>query len=73
MGGYYDPLLRDYEQSGFGYQDYKGFDNWGQNLFSIEKCLGFSCNNESAQLIGYTEAGWANIHDVASWTKRQMS
>ena len=68
--GYYNPLLRKYEKRGFGYQDYRGFENWGQSLLSIKKCIELPDNNMSAKLIGYTEAGWANRQDVASWTKK---
>jgi len=69
-GGYYDQMLNEYLNIGFGYQDYKGYKNWGQNLFSIQKIAELSQHTKNARLVNYSEAGWANIHDVAVWTKR---
>lgn len=68
-GGYYEQLLEDYRHTGFGYQDYKGFVNWGQNLFSVGKVAELAEGHDRARLIGYKEWGWANIHDVAVWSK----
>lgn len=70
QGGYYRQLLDDYVRDGFGYQDYKGFVSWGQNLFSIARVVGLAGDEQRARLVGYKEAGWANIHDVAVWTKK---
>lgn len=68
-GGYYDKVLEDYRETGFGYQDYKGFHNWGQNLVSFAKIGELSGDTPDARLACFAEAGWANIHDVGVWTK----
>ncbi len=70
--GYYDPMIRDYLETGFGYQIYKHFTSWGQNLSSIARVteLGAGPEADAAQLVGYKEAGWADIQDVAIWTRR---
>lgn len=69
MGGYYDPMLADYRATGFGYQDYKGFSNWGQNLFTPGKIAELADGAPNAQLAMLSEAAWANIHDLGVWTR----
>lgn len=68
--GYYAPMIASYLSHGFGYQDYKGFTRWGQNLFAPTKYQALSEPQELARMVGLTEAGWANIHDVVTWTRR---
>lgn len=66
---YYDNMIQQYRAVGVGYQDYKGFVNWGQSLVSVARCVALGSRDPRARLVGYTEAGWANIQDVAVWTK----
>ena len=68
--GYYDPMINNYLTTGFGYQDYKNFTAWGQNLASIGRITDLAADQERARLVGYKEAGWAGVHDVAVWSKR---
>lgn len=67
--GYYDPLIRDYLTTGFGYQDYKNFTAWGQNLASIARVTDLAADEERGRLVGYKETGWAGVHNVAVWSK----
>lgn len=67
---YYNSMAFQYESIGVGYLDYKGFRNWGQSLITVERCADLAKRHPAASLIGYTEAGWANVHDVATWTRR---
>lgn len=71
MGGYYDSVLRDYERSGFGYMDYKGFQKWGQNLISPNKAEELA-KVSGGRLMELRVKGWANIHDVAVWTRNDF-
>ncbi len=70
---YYNNMVFQYESIGIGYQDYKDFTNWGQSLVTFERCTDLARRHPLASLIGYTETGWANVHDVASWTRRADS
>jgi len=71
----YASLLEQYETVGSGYQPYPrsvvqmGMTDWGLSLVSIEKIVALGKRHTNARLIGYSEAGWANIHDVGAWTK----
>ena len=67
--GYYDDLLNGYRKTGFGYQDYKGFQNWGQNLFTPEKLAALNQGNSGSHVVALIDCGWANIHDVGIWTR----
>lgn len=69
-GGYYNPMLDAYRETGFGYQDYKGFKDWGQNIFSPGKIAELSGGDPAARLVGLKEVGWSNVHDVAVWTRK---
>lgn len=68
-GGYYDKMLNDYIESGFGYQDYKGFENWGQNIFSVKKLHELTNVNRELLFRMYIERGWSNVHDVVVWER----
>ena len=46
-----------------------GMTDWGLSLVSIEKIVALGKRHTYARLIGYSEAGWANVHDVGAWTK----
>ena len=70
MGGYYDSMINNYLKQGFGYQDYKGFVKWGQNLWKPAQVAQLANDAPDARLVRFSEAGWANIHDVGVWTKR---
>lgn len=65
------PLHEQYEREGVGYQSYgrPELGDWGLSLCAIEKVIALGHKHSNARLVGYTEAGWANIHDVASWMK----
>jgi SAM-dependent methyltransferase len=65
------PMTRDYETTGMAYQSYGREDlgDWGVSLSSVETVIGLG-RREDAQLIGYTETGWANLQDVAAWMRR---
>jgi trans-aconitate methyltransferase len=67
----YKPLLTQYEESGAGYQSYGRAElgDWGLSLTSIEKVVELGKRHSNARLIGYAEAGWANVHDVGAWIK----
>lgn len=67
----YAKMLEDYEKDGIGYQSYgrQELGDWGLSLSSIEKVVGLGRKHPKARLVGYSEAGWANIHDVGAWIK----
>jgi len=72
----YASLLQQFEQVGIAYQPYPnaagqvGMSDWGLSLASIDRIVALGKRHDSARLVGYSEAGWANVHDVAAWTKR---
>ncbi|RWP93217.1 MAG: class I SAM-dependent methyltransferase [Mesorhizobium sp.] len=69
-------MLKDYEQTGTGYWPYPnaagqvGMSDWGLSLASIERVVALGKRHANARLVGYSESGWANVHDVGAWTKR---
>lgn len=65
-------LLDQYESGGVGYLTYgvPELGDWGLSLTTIDRVAGLGRRHANARLIGYTEAGWAAVHDVASWTKK---
>jgi hypothetical protein len=71
----YASFLEQYETVGSGYQPYPrsvvqmGMTDRGLSLVSIEKIVALGKRHTNARLIGYSEAGWANVHDVGAWTK----
>lgn len=67
----YKALLESYEATGVGYQSYGRDDlgDWGLSLTSIEKVVSLGREHPNARLVGFAEAGWANIHDVGAWIK----
>jgi SAM-dependent methyltransferase len=69
-GGYYDELFRQFHETGFGYMDYKGFENWGQNLFTPSKLASLSDGIPSGYPVAVIDRGWANIHDIGIWSVR---
>jgi len=62
-------LIREYEESGVAYQSYDREDlgDWGMSLTSVSSVIGL-CRDDS-RLVGYVETGWANLQDVAAWTR----
>jgi hypothetical protein len=46
-----------------------GMTDWGLSLVSIEKIVALGKRHTNARLIGYSEAAWANVHDIGAWTK----
>lgn len=72
----YATLLKQYEDDGIGYQPYPnatsqvGMHDWGLSLASIDKIVALGKRRENARLVAFSEAGWANVHDVAAWTMR---
>ena len=67
----YKTLLEEYESSGAGYQSYnrEELGDWGLSLTSIERVVALGKRHQNSRLIGYSEAAWANIHDVGAWAK----
>lgn len=67
----YKRLLEEYESGGAGYQSYnrEELGEWGLSLTSIERVVALGKRHQNARMIGYSEAAWANIHDVAAWSK----
>lgn len=65
------PLLRQYEAGGIGYLPYDAEKNpqWGLSLSSMDRIAGMGRRHADIRLIGYTETGWAAVHDVASWAR----
>lgn len=63
-------LIRDFEEIGVAYQSYEREDlgDWGLSLSSVETVIGLG--RTDAQLVAYTETGWANLQDVAAWMRR---
>ena len=62
-------LFDQYLSWGIGYQEYPHIPEWGLSLTTIAACTDLARRHPEAWLVGYTEAGWSNVHDVASWTK----
>jgi SAM-dependent methyltransferase len=67
----YKQMLESYESTGIGYQSYERQElgDWGLSLSSIERVVALGKRHPNARLVGYSEAGWANIHDVGAWIK----
>lgn len=64
------PLLRQYEACGIGYLPYDDkVPHWGLSLSSKEHVAGMADRYPDIRLIGYTEVGWAAVHEVASWAR----
>lgn len=68
MNGYYDQLFEDYERTGFGYMDYRGFENWGQNLFRHDRIAEIV---RRADIVEHNVAPryWAGVQTVAVWRR----
>jgi hypothetical protein len=62
INNYYNQLLSDYHDHGFGYQDYKGFEHWGQNLIKPQELFKLQDINSTLKI--FIERGWCNIHDI---------
>lgn len=61
-------LLRQYEAGGIGYAPYEPNNPlWGLSLSSKEQVIGMGRHHPDLRLIGYSEVGWAAVHDVAAW------
>ncbi len=67
----YASLIEQYRKHGVGYQSYgrKDLGDWGLSLISIDKCISLGEEYSNCRLVNFTEAGWANIHDLASFTR----
>ena len=68
INGWYEQLLVDYEQTEFGYMDYKHTPGWGQNLFSHAKVAELS-NRKDIARHEMLEILWAGSQDVAVWER----
>lgn len=67
--GYYDRMFDDFRSTGFGYMDYSGHRNWGQNLISFGKMEELTPDLPDIHCVATIYRGWANIHDVGIWKR----
>jgi SAM-dependent methyltransferase len=67
-------LLSQYERDGIGYQSYgrPEWGDWGLSLATIPTIVALGERHPEARLAGYVEAGWATVHDVASWRRGEI-
>lgn len=67
----WDRILRQCNDSGVGYESY-GLEHLGDigvSLISIERVVALGERHSDSRLVNYTAVGWANLQDVAAWSK----
>lgn len=65
----WERIVSSYRKTGFGYESYGRADlgDWGISLNSIESMIQLGQGNDRLRLLGISEAGWANHHDVVAY------
>jgi SAM-dependent methyltransferase len=59
-------IVRGYEAAGFGYSDYAGERDWGDNVTKPEWVEDLIAGRSGLDLIDYEEAGWSGALDVVT-------
>lgn len=67
----YAELLAQFDTQGHGYQSYgrKDLGDWGLSLITAARISQLSDSTEFRQIM-FSEAAWANVHDVSAWQRR---
>lgn len=63
-------LCLQYQTAGVGFTPYQTGGNWGLSLTKPATVIGLGSRHAHLRLIGYAERGWANVHDVAAWSRQ---
>jgi SAM-dependent methyltransferase len=61
-----DEIVRGYDESGFGYADYTGQRDWGDNVAKPEWVGALIASRAGLALVDYEESGWAKALDVVT-------
>ena len=57
-------LRRDFDETGYAFHSYVGWDNYGVSLSKPSTILDMADAIPGTKVISYSERGWANNHDV---------
>jgi hypothetical protein len=63
-------ILRGYDESGFGYADYAGERDWGDNVAKPEWVEALIASRARLELVDYEESAWSNALDVVTCIRR---
>jgi SAM-dependent methyltransferase len=66
-------ILRGYDESGFGYADYTGERDWGDNVAKPEWVKALIASRAGLELVDYEESGWSSALDVVTCIRRQQA
>jgi SAM-dependent methyltransferase len=59
-------ILRGYDEAGFGYADYAGEKDWGDNVAKPAWVKETISERSALELVDYQELGWSNALDVVT-------
>jgi SAM-dependent methyltransferase len=63
-------IVRGYDESGFGYANYAGVRDWGDNVAKPEWVRSLIASRPGLELVDYEESGWVNALDVVTCVRR---
>jgi len=62
-------LMTQFEEYGYGYQDYQGVQGYGISIIRPSWFMHFFERNERFRVVLYRERGWDNHHDIVACVK----
>jgi CBS domain-containing protein len=65
-----EQIVRGYDASGFGYADYAGVRDWGDNVAKPEWVASLIASRPGLELVDYEESGWVDALDVVTCVRR---